>query len=59
MENGRTPSEQAWIQMASYGMVYFGSCFAGALAGFLASLAPHPVHIFDDIYLFDGIVYGD
>jgi hypothetical protein len=45
--------------MAAYGMVFFGSCFAGSLSGFLSNLAPHPIHIFDDIYMISGITYGD
>jgi hypothetical protein len=58
-EDGRTASEQAWIQMAAYGCAYFTAIFAGALSGFLASLFPHPSQIFDDDIFFDGVTYGD
>ena len=56
---GRQSSEQAWIQMAAYGVTLGISIFSGALCGFLASLLPHLGQVFDDEENFRDVVYGD
>jgi len=45
---GRQSNEQAWIQMASYGVTLGIAMFSGALCGYLASLFPHVKLVFDD-----------
>lgn len=45
--------------MAALGVSLGISLFSGALCGFLASLLPHPSHIFDDHEHFDKVNYGD
>lgn len=56
---GRNASEQAWIQMAAYGITLAIAIFSGALCGFLANLLPHPRQIFDDDENFAEVNYGD
>lgn len=56
---GRNSSEQAWIQMAAYGVCLGIAMFSGALCGFLSNLLPHLDMIFDDDSNFDHVMYGD
>jgi len=56
---GRNSSEQAWIQMAAYGVCLGIAMFSGALCGFLSNLMPHLEMVFDDDSNFDNVLYGD
>jgi len=56
---GRTASEQAWVQLAAYGITLCIALFSGALCGFIASLLPHPKTIFDDEEHWFDCFYGD
>ena len=59
LEEGRTTSEQGWVQLAALGITLGISIVGGLISGFLASRCAKPDELFDDKSHFMHVEYHE